>query len=1833
MDAYPEDYVNHNLPLVLLSGLEAEDEGNPEVSINYPLIQEKGPKIFSDFPPLGGAVAEDLRRALLEQDGSQMPWKSRVNINGNPSASNIRFKIKSIGRSYRLPPRKSNPPLRSPPTSPTTNPNQDDSESSTSFALHSPISPLSPNSPTFPDGLLTPLWVTKHQDLVPATVINFFPLSQDPNMDSLRDNQLKIEINGLKREWASSGFKTRFLVVLIAEEGNSGYVGEVDDRVAGIRRATNLDPKSLFVITSDATTPDLKEFVDSLFSLLQPSVVEYYRDLSKHARRKRNRSSIPPPTAPPTSGTSQTLSFQGWNVRYEFKLGIFAEFRQEMDAACRNYESAYDTLFGQEVFENIAGWNLRFSDARLLADALAIRIIRCLLWTSQTTSATRFWVDHRIRTKDIIDRRGKGSKNYGWQAWEARWSMVMAQLIRRAEISFVSPTATVDQPGNFPSLYVASEKSIPTGERVNPWEQMHHEGYWLSRSAKHSIIRRTLAQQIPDEDRIPLDKTHIEAPQPGRTGFDHSHLILSTLKAALEKFSKRHQTRKVESLSLEIAEEYMRISSWSEAWSVLQPLWSTLSWRRSGWWPLMEKFGWALRECAFRVQDSETVLRVDWELLNKVFQPKSTWNYDIHRSLEGLPSEKPKPSVVLRAEDVMTSLTASLVLEKSEGNVGEPLQTQLMITSCAQPGSGPIRLSEVKVVFEGCLRSVRIQSNQDQNADTTTSSCIASVPLREPSNPADSTIQSPTSGLATLTGIADLTIGPSQTKIFNLTCIPREAGEARVASITLLVEEENFDLAYAITNQDDHDGFWWQETKKGVTRRRVGKDRDTGKCKVMPKPPKIRITTPNLRESYYTNERVVLRIGVHNEEEEAADVSAEIRLFGNPDSTAALLWFDAKDSGTQGSGDSSPTEGPSHFLKRTVGVMDRSSDKDLMIMLADTQDAAKYTLEISAVYHLVSDVQTPIMKTITVDVSFVRPFEANYEFLPHIHTLPWPDFFSVNDDLVGDQASSTPGGLSQRWCLNSKVVSFALEPLVIEKMSLVLVGLNGGTVCNIESEVAVSPETSQITPEELRESNFFLDLQKTNLGDRRPSTLNLVLEINWCRRASTTLPSSDVENAITTSILEIPRFVVPMGEPRVLASASASTAMSGLIHLEYTLENPSTHFLTFNLMMEASEHFAFSGPKTTVIQLVPLSRHTVQYNLLAAKRGLWIQPQLVVVDTYFNKTLRVLPTGEMRSDKKGVLVPYHPKRRSARSLRASSPTTPVVFAFDTPSGNLRLESRRVVFFSPFRIHLHGLANSFESPSSTRSPTCLNRRPVAMAAQAALIADTIVGMKRAMRRERDDSGPDDPIAQPTNRGNKMKANAEYVREGAMGYINSEDFYRQKVDHAGYTRHILRPNPVRYDSEGDELDEDDEDSEADAAAAEENPFSGIALETLLCPLKHPSELPSHPSMSQPYTSQALEHMTKAVETKLRQERALLWRARNLHRQFLGDSGWMPCGAVETPEDRWIFEPRIVDDTQSATISQQESGGVEALSVTGNLSVPQDVPSTAASVREAQQTQNGVEPTPQSTENDVDMAEPPAPSEGENLKDDRQEQIKEPKSEESDAMVKDLPPHPKTTDGSTYEINEKDHGYQFGHHTIAGSGERQEGMDTIKDGDNAGTETTHTEPNEAHEDENEEDAEMHDGSSPEPPRRMTTRAQANAGNQSPTSSADTASSLPPPHPLFLIPDHVRPDANFGLPAPEAEETRRLLWSYIQKQEETVRGFEHMLDTLLRACHMKSDVLEWCKAEGHVGEMSDGEDWYDREKWGLAEGEDLKKGTDEDEVETVDDSRTTAKRGRARR
>jgi len=171
----------------------------------------------------------------------------------------------------------------------------------------------------------------------------------------------------------------------------------------------------------------------------------------------------------------------------------------------------------------------------------------------------------------------------------------------------------------------------------------------------------------------------------------------------------------------------------------------------------------------------------------------------------------------------------------------------------------------------------------------------------------------------------------------------------------------------------------------------------------------------------------------------------------------------------------------------------------------------------------------------------------------------------------------------------------------------------------------------EIQPSGLEECHFKVFANKLKLEDRRTASIDLGLRLKWRRPAE--------GSQVNEIILPAQRFLVCSSEPRVLASATYPAALSPLVHLEYTIENPSMHFLTFGLIMESSDDFAFSGPKQKSLNLLPLSRQTVSFELMPTINGKWIQPQFTVRDKYFQKVLRVVPAAEgMKVDKKGILV-------------------------------------------------------------------------------------------------------------------------------------------------------------------------------------------------------------------------------------------------------------------------------------------------------------------------------------------------------------------------------------------------------------------------------------------------------------------------------------------------------------------------------------------------------------------------------------------------------------------
>ena len=90
-------------------------------------------------------------------------------------------------------------------------------------------------------------WLNKHQYHLPSTVLMLLPLTADPNTSSLLDNKVKSEINAAKAALSTANYKTRLVCVLLGDEAMDAE--DIDDRTANIRRSTNLDSKSLVVVT------------------------------------------------------------------------------------------------------------------------------------------------------------------------------------------------------------------------------------------------------------------------------------------------------------------------------------------------------------------------------------------------------------------------------------------------------------------------------------------------------------------------------------------------------------------------------------------------------------------------------------------------------------------------------------------------------------------------------------------------------------------------------------------------------------------------------------------------------------------------------------------------------------------------------------------------------------------------------------------------------------------------------------------------------------------------------------------------------------------------------------------------------------------------------------------------------------------------------------------------------------------------------------------------------------------------------------------------------------------------------------------------------------------------------------------------------------------------------------------------------------------------------------------------------------------------------------------------------------------------------------------------
>lgn len=317
-------------------------------------------------------------------------------------------------------------------------------------------------------------------------------------------------------------------------------------------------------------------------------------------------------------------------------------------------------------------------------------------------------------------------------------------------------------------------------------------------------------------------------------------------------------------------------------------------------------------------------------------------------------------------------------------------------------------------------------------------------------------------------------------------------------------------------------------------------------------------------------------------------------------------------------------------------------------------------------------------------------------------------------------------------------------------------------------------------------------------------------------------------------------------------------------------------------------------------------------------------------------------------------------------------------------------------------------------------------------------------------------------------------------------------------------------------------------------------------------------------------------------MRKENQSLWQVRHLWTALCGDGTWMPCSTMVGPNDAELYtEDHVAQHLLSLSRAEAGPNGSPTNTNGDGASGPQ----TGQHDQPREAVENG----------DVSM------------------------TDAAEAIATNVGPHP-AVDRSVEESGKDG--------PATGELQKEQGHD-------AAPHTSNGEPSNVA------------ASNEEPPKLPGTEDKPNSGPDSGalpdllSGPRETGSNLGRTaaaealyqgfiHPLFLPPAGAKPDRNLGLPEPEAEDVRRLLALYVQKQEEVCRGASKLHQGLLRAQRLRSEVLHWSKAEAHCGanrDMSDGEDWYDKEEWGLTE--DLKKGQDEEEEDTA----TAGKKTRNRR
>ncbi|KAJ8643617.1 hypothetical protein MRB53_005365 [Persea americana] len=464
-----------------------------------------------------------------------------------------------------------------------------------------------------PMGILKREWLAKHRTKVPAIVAALFG-SDQVSGDPAQWAHVCNDLDNLKAEIRGRNIK---LVVVLVQSSLKDEVSE--DRMIALRKRAEIDSKYLVVfdVVFDQNDPsEIGQSLNRLASIFAELSNAYYREEGRRIKTRIERKSF----------SSIEL-----NIRYCFKVAVYAEFRRDWVEALRFYEDAYHALREMIGMSTRLPPIQRLVEIKSVAEQLHFKVSTLLLHGGKVIEAITWFRQHIAYYERLV-----GSPEVVFLHWEwmSRQFLAFAELLETSSLTVPSGAASLDSSGRLltdwefrPAYYYQlaahylREKRYFLDLALSASEiSEHHQGADAIQSSAESVIpsiyvgqfARLLDQSDTYSMQVLTDPEYVFYALAEGKRFQDSSEIIVLLRKSFETYNNLNAQRMASYCGNRMAREYFFAGDLVNAKQLFSGIMGL--YRQEGWVTLLWGVLGFLRECSRKLGSQRDFIEFSLEM-------------------------------------------------------------------------------------------------------------------------------------------------------------------------------------------------------------------------------------------------------------------------------------------------------------------------------------------------------------------------------------------------------------------------------------------------------------------------------------------------------------------------------------------------------------------------------------------------------------------------------------------------------------------------------------------------------------------------------------------------------------------------------------------------------------------------------------------------------------------------------------------------------------------------------------------------------------------------------------------------------------------------------------------------------------------------------------------------------------------------------------------------------------------------------------------------------------------------------------------------------------------